>query len=763
MALLADTHFPSATDKIRVRYNNRRNCPTDELKDKYRDWISPQLIREALDGFEKKKSPGPDNIKPLVFEHLPEEFIQALELAYKACIHLGYTPKLWKETKVIYIAKPGKEDYSQPKSFRPISLSNYLLKGLERLVVWNMDKALIDYPIHHKQHGFQTGKSTESAISNTTNYIEKFIMKKQHCVGVFLDISSAFDSIKPNHVRRALLDHGGHPEMVQWYHNYMIHRDIQVEMHGETLYFSTGIGLPQGGVCSAKFWLIAFDFAIKIINTYNIEGNGYADDCSALYGGPRLDHAISRLQKMLDSLTAWGKRCGLRFNPEKSVAVVFSRRRKLPPRALQIDGKDIPYKQEAKYLGVTLDSKLLWNTHINDKIAKAKKFIYNVANITRRNWGPKPKLMRWAYLGMVRPMVCYGSMIWGHRAPHAEAKFRRLNRMAINTFCTFPRSTPTKALEIMLDVMPLHLFCQQEGIAARARLYDTVHLDWDGVNQKKTHSVSHLRALQNQLEQIGLDPSHSDACSRLVWDQRFHINRDSFDGTAKHRTLSQYNVFTDGSRVSDRTGAGHIIYKGKRMITAASDRLPDGSTVFQAEVAAISKAAETLLSLRTDNIKFVKFFVDSQAALLALRNPMVRSLTVKQAIENLNKLSKRATRVTLCWIPAHAGHFGNSEADDLAKEGTIKTRISIKIGQPTSLIKSRIRKYITNLWRSDWEQYPQATHTKLFYDAPDPQKAKTAYELTRPDLGRLIRIITCLLYTSPSPRDRQKSRMPSSA
>ena len=30
-------------------------------------------------------------------------------------------------------------------------------------------------------------------------------------------------------------------------------------------------------------------------------------------------------------------------------------------------------------------------------------------------------------------------------------------------------------------------------------------------------------------------------------------------------------------------------------------------------------------------------------------------------------------------------------------------------------------------------------------------------------IGFLMLILTCLLYTSPSPRDRQKSRMPSSA
>ena len=180
-------------------------------------------IIAALDGFEKKKSLGPDGLKPVLFEFLPEKTLLYLQLIYKSCIHLHYTPIKWKETKVIFIPKPGKESYRIPKAFRPISLSNYFLKGLERLVGWKMDDYILENPLHEKQHGFTVGKCTESAISNTVNYIEKFVFKKQYALGVFLDISSAFDSIRPSHIRQSLLDHGGDRDLVEWYYGYLIH------------------------------------------------------------------------------------------------------------------------------------------------------------------------------------------------------------------------------------------------------------------------------------------------------------------------------------------------------------------------------------------------------------------------------------------------------------------------------------------------------------------------------------------------------------
>ena len=89
IGMLTNTHFPAATDVKHVTYNNRRNIAVDDLGEKYKDWIDVDKIKAALAGFEKKKSPGPDGIKPLVFEHLPPEFLRVLETIYKSAIHMG--------------------------------------------------------------------------------------------------------------------------------------------------------------------------------------------------------------------------------------------------------------------------------------------------------------------------------------------------------------------------------------------------------------------------------------------------------------------------------------------------------------------------------------------------------------------------------------------------------------------------------------------------------------------------------------------------
>ena len=157
-------HFPNATEQKWVVYNHEK-IETENVKELFSNWINMEKLKSSLQGFDNKKSPGPDGLKPVIFQHLPDNVLNFLLLIYKSCIALEFTPKVWKVTKVVYIPKPGKTTYDQPSSFRPISLSNYLLKALERLCVWRMDFHLTKHPIHAQQHGFRSDRSTESAIS----------------------------------------------------------------------------------------------------------------------------------------------------------------------------------------------------------------------------------------------------------------------------------------------------------------------------------------------------------------------------------------------------------------------------------------------------------------------------------------------------------------------------------------------------------------------------------------------------------------------
>ena len=82
---------------------------------------------------------------------------------------------------------------------------------------------------------------------------------------------------------------------------------------------------------------------------------------------------------------------------------------------------------------------------------------------------------------------------------------------------------------------------------------------------------------------------------------------------------------------------------------------------------AISAGAEKLLELGVRG-KNIRFFVDSQSAILALEKFTTKNSLVKQAKQNLNKLGL-LNKVLIQWIPGHEGHLENEVEDRLVKRG----------------------------------------------------------------------------------------------
>ena len=85
-------------------------------------------------------------------------------------------------------------------------------------------------------------------------------------------------------------------------------------------------GTPQGGILSPLMWNICFDSLLRSFNTSLVKCVGFADDGALLTWGKHPNVLVSRMQKAIDTATAWGKEQGLTFSATKTVAVIFTRK-----------------------------------------------------------------------------------------------------------------------------------------------------------------------------------------------------------------------------------------------------------------------------------------------------------------------------------------------------------------------------------------------------------------------------------------------------
>ena len=64
------------------------------------------------------------------------------------------------------------------------------------------------------------------------------------------------------------------------------------------------------------------------------------------------------------------------------------------------------------YCSITLDTKLNFNAHIDDKVKTAKKYLFALSSSIGRQWGPCPEKMQWIWNMIVRPAITYGAIVW---------------------------------------------------------------------------------------------------------------------------------------------------------------------------------------------------------------------------------------------------------------------------------------------------------------------------------------------------------------
>ncbi len=98
-----------------------------------------------------------------------------------------------QDSKVIFIPKPGKTDYSTVKSFRPISLTSFAFKATEKVLLWDLENQEMYGKINKNQHVFCNGHSRDTALTVMVGSIENAALNDQHALGIFLDISGTFD------------------------------------------------------------------------------------------------------------------------------------------------------------------------------------------------------------------------------------------------------------------------------------------------------------------------------------------------------------------------------------------------------------------------------------------------------------------------------------------------------------------------------------------------------------------------------------------
>ena len=704
-------------------------------------FITLDKVKKAISSFGADKCAGVDSIKPRVFQCLNEAILKRLTKLYQAIVELGYTPKFWSYSKIVFISKPDKQTYEDIRSFRPLSMLSQYLKNLEKLILWEMNETTLRYsPISERQFAFKKQSSVENAISDFTDDIESCILRRNYVVAASLDIKGCFDNVKTDSALSAMRRKGISAKIISWYENILNNRVAMIDLNGQRKVFKLNKGLPQGSCLSPKIWTILADELLRQYENSAIIATAFADDILIYSKGISAITCAEVLQQGIRTALKWGEQHSLTFVPEKTKTIVFHRKRKIEkPKKLLIGNQEIDYSDKFCYLGLWFDQALNLKFEVQQRITKAKKQVMMVRNAVGKMWGPSPKALRWGYRGIVLPSLCYGSYITARKCLKDKTiknQLSKLNRLMALTMMPARKKTPTAGLEVILDLMPLELKLEEHALKAFLRIIPKSKYKWDGIPLVGSE-CGHLKWGKDKLLYLGFKDYSFDDTSELNLDSKFEVDLESFKSGLPDSN-SNTLCYTDGSKMGDNTGYGFGITQNETLLHSDNGKLQSYNTVFQSEVLAIHKCCDVLAEMDTDN---VTIFSDSQAALKSLVSLEVKSKTVKNCIDNLNRVGSFRS-VQLKWVKAHVGHTGNELADQLAKSGTTNVQNRVEAPPPKSWAKGKITAAAYRAWNLKWANSLQCRQTKIWFPKINRNKSEYLLSKGRLQLGLLVQIIT---------------------
>ena len=355
-------------------------------------------------------------------------------------LNRGIFPSILEIGSVTPVFKKGDARYLD--NYRPVSTIPLFGKILEKLIYSRLCSFFSsNNTIYENQYGFRQYHSTSHAINFSVKQILDEIENKKHVIGIFIDLSKAFDTISHEKLIHKLNFYGIRGISLELIKSYLSGRVQRTKFQSETSdECNVEYGVPQGSVLGPLLFLI---YVNDIVTTSTLgKFVLYADDTNIFVSGASEAEAYENAQIVLDNVYDYmfanqlhinvGKSCFMHFRHDYSnkerLTCARTNRTYDDIFSLKLCGKKLKHVSEVKFLGVVIDENLNWEAHIEYLQKKLKLSIVMLKRIKKFiHENEYIKLYNTLFL----PHLTYCISVWGGVSDYKLSKVFSLQKRCV--------------------------------------------------------------------------------------------------------------------------------------------------------------------------------------------------------------------------------------------------------------------------------------------------------------------------------------------